>query len=51
LNGGVAVAEANVGEGKFYVFGPEITFRAQPRGTFKCLFNGILLARAKGGGL
>jgi hypothetical protein len=27
LKGGVAVAEAKVGEGKFYVFGPEITFR------------------------
>jgi hypothetical protein len=23
------------------VFGPEITFRAQPHGTFKFLFNGI----------
>jgi len=23
------------------LFGPEITFRAQPHGTFKLLFNGI----------
>lgn len=42
LEGGVAVAEAQVGKGKLYLFGPEITFRAQPHGTFKFLFNGIL---------
>jgi hypothetical protein len=24
-----------------YLFGPEITFRGQPHGTFKFLFNGI----------
>ena len=24
-----------------YLFGPEITFRATPAGTFKFLFNGI----------
>ncbi|HEX5076475.1 MAG TPA: M14 metallopeptidase family protein [Gemmatimonadaceae bacterium] len=41
LDGGVAIAEANVGKGKLYLFGPEITFRAQPHGTFKFLFNGI----------
>ena len=39
--GGVAAAEANDGKGKLYLFGPEITFRAQPHGTFKFLFNGI----------
>ena len=33
-----------VGKGKLYLFGPEITFRAQPHGTFKFLFNGIYLA-------
>jgi len=31
--------EASVGKGTFYAFGPEITFRAQPHGTFKWLFN------------
>ncbi|HWK89164.1 MAG TPA: hypothetical protein VNP72_04190, partial [Longimicrobium sp.] len=41
LNGGVAVASAPVGRGTLYVFGPEITFRAQPHGTFKFLFNGL----------
>lgn len=42
LEGGVAVAEARVGTGMLYLFGPEVTFRAQPHGTFRFLFNGIL---------
>ena len=41
LEGAVAIAEAKVGRGHLYLFGPEITFRAQPHGTFKFLFNGI----------
>ena len=41
LEDGVAAAEAKVGKGKVFLFGPEITFRAQPHGTFKFLFNGI----------
>ncbi|MFQ6109656.1 MAG: M14 family metallopeptidase, partial [Candidatus Aminicenantales bacterium] len=41
LNGGVLVVEAKVGKGKLFLFGPEITFRGQPHGTFKFLFNGI----------
>ncbi len=44
LDGGVAIAQAQVGKGTLYLFGPEITFRAQPHGTFKFLFNSILLA-------
>jgi len=48
LDGGVAIAEANVGKGKLYLFGPEITFRAQPHGTFKFLFNGIYAGSATG---
>jgi hypothetical protein len=44
LEGGTAAFEASVGRGKVYAFGPEITFRAQPHGTFKFLFNGIYLA-------
>lgn len=47
LEGGVAVAEAKVGEGKVYLMGPEVTFRAQPHGTFKLLFNGLYLATAQ----
>jgi hypothetical protein len=41
LEGGVAAAQAHVGKGMLYLFGPEITFRATPHGTFKFLFNGI----------
>ncbi len=44
LDGGVAIAEARVGQGRLLLFGPEITFRSQPHGTFKFLFNGIHLA-------
>lgn len=44
LDGGVAIAEARVGQGKLVLFGPQIAFRAQPHGTFKFLFNGILQA-------
>jgi len=44
LEGGVAVAEAQVGQGRLVLFGPQITFRGQPHGTFKLLFNGIVRA-------
>jgi Zinc carboxypeptidase len=48
LEGGTAAFEATLGEGRVYAFGPEITFRAQPHGTFKFLFNGIYQASRKG---
>lgn len=41
LKGGVAMAEAKVGQGNLYLFGPEILFRAQPHGTFKLLLNAL----------
>ncbi len=41
LNGGTAIAEANSGRGKVFLLGPEVTFRAQPHGTFKLLFNSL----------
>jgi hypothetical protein len=44
LENGVQVVDATVGKGRLFLFGPEITFRAQPHGTFKFLFNGIYLA-------
>ncbi len=47
LEGGVAAAEATVGKGKVFLVGPEITFRAQPHGTFKFLFNGIYYGTAQ----
>jgi hypothetical protein len=47
LEGGVAVAEAKVGEGKVFLYGPEVSFRAQPHGTFKLLFNGLYYGTAE----
>ncbi|HEY9427954.1 MAG TPA: M14 metallopeptidase family protein [Gemmatimonadaceae bacterium] len=41
LDQAVAIAEARVGKGKLFIFGPEITFRGQPHGTFPFLFNAI----------
>ncbi len=46
LDGGVVALEAKVGQGKLFLFGPEITFRAQPHGAFKFLFNGIYYGSA-----
>jgi hypothetical protein len=43
----IGVVEAPLGEGRILLFGPQITFRAQPHGTFKFLFNGILSSRAE----
>ena len=47
LDGGTAIAEASVGEGKIVILGPEVAFRAQPHGTFKLLFNGLYYGSAK----
>ena len=47
LEGGVAALEAQVGQGKVFLFGPEILFRAQPHGTFKFFFNGIYYGSAE----
>lgn len=43
LDQGVEIVDAPYGKGRVYLFAPEITFRAQPHGTFKFLFNGIAL--------
>jgi len=47
LKDGIAVAEADIGRGKLYLFGPEILNRSQPHGTYKFLFNAIYLAAAE----
>ena len=44
LNGGMAAIEAPVGKGRVLLFGPQIVQRAQPHGTFKFVFNGIMSA-------
>ncbi|MGH7464621.1 MAG: peptidase, partial [Longimicrobiales bacterium] len=41
LEGGVAAVDARVGRGRVILYGPEILKRAQPRGTFRFLFNAI----------
>ena len=41
LEGGTSMIEADIGAGKLFLFGPKITFRSQPHGTFPLLFNGI----------
>ena len=47
LYGGVAIAEADIGKGKLYLFGPEVLFRAQSHGTFKLFFNGLYLSNSE----
>ncbi len=47
LDGATAVVEARQGEGKVFVLGPEVTFRGEPDGTFKLLFNGLFYGAAK----
>jgi hypothetical protein len=42
LSNSVAVAQVKLGKGRVLLYGPEVTFRAQPHGTFKLLFNGLL---------
>jgi hypothetical protein len=41
LTDATAVIDADVGDGKLLLFGPEIIFRSQSHGTFKFLFNSI----------
>ena len=47
LEGGTSMIEADIGAGKLFLFGPKITFRSQPHGTFPLLFNGIHYGAAK----
>jgi hypothetical protein len=46
LDQAVEIIDAPVGKGRLVLFGPEITWRAQPHGTFKFLFNGIYYGSA-----
>ena len=46
LKGGTLIAEASVGKGKVFLFGNEVTYRAQPHASFKFLFNGIYCGSA-----
>jgi len=48
LKDGVGAIEADYGQGKLFLFGPELTFRSQPHGMFPLVFNGIYYGPAKG---
>ena len=41
LDGSTAVVDADLGRGKVFLFGPEITMRGQPHLSFKFLFNAL----------
>jgi hypothetical protein len=43
LNGTFAAMDVPLGKGRLALIGPEATFRAQPHGTFKLLFNAIYM--------
>jgi len=47
LKDSIAVVDAQVGKGKLFMYAPEITYRGQPHGTFKFLFNGIYYGRTE----
>jgi hypothetical protein len=47
LEGSAAVVEAPVGEGRLFLFGPEVLFRSQPHGTYKLFFNGLYYGHAR----
>ena len=47
LEGGTTILDAQVGQGRLFVFGPEVIRRGQPHGSFKFFFNGIYLGKAE----
>ena len=47
LDGGIAIAEAELGKGRLILCGPQILFRGQPHGTFKFLFNALTQSGTK----
>ncbi|MBU3076261.1 peptidase [Sphingomonas sp. XMGL2] len=47
LQGTTAIVDVDLGKGKLFVVGPEVTQRAQPYVTFKFLFNGLLYGPAE----
>ncbi len=49
MQGGTALIEAKLGDGKLFLFAPRITFRSQSHAAFPLLFNGIFYGSAEGG--
>ncbi len=46
LDGGTAIVDSSVGDGKVVLLGPEVAFRGQPHATFKFLFNSVYIGNA-----
>ena len=46
MQGGTALIEARLGDGKLFLFTPRITFRSQSHAAFPLLFNGIFYGSA-----
>ncbi len=46
LENGTALIEADVGEGKLFLFGPRVTFRGQPHEVLPLFFNGMYYGTA-----
>jgi hypothetical protein len=46
MQGGVALIEAELGDGELFLFTPRITFRSQSHAAFPLLFNGIFYGSA-----
>ncbi len=49
LNDTTGVIDADVGKGKVFILGPEVTQRGQAYGTFKFLFNGLYYGPSQAG--
>jgi hypothetical protein len=49
LDQAAQIVDAPLGKGRVVLYCPEIAWRAQPHGTFKFLFNGILWGPASAG--
>lgn len=49
LEGGAPFVEADLGDGKLFMFGPEVTFRGQTHATFPLVFNAIYYGAHEGG--
>jgi len=48
LDKGVEIVSSKVGQGRVFLFAPEVLFRSQPHGAFKLFFNGLYLSVAEG---
>jgi len=49
LDGASSIVEADLGRGKVFLMGPEVTQRGQSHGTYKFLFNGLFYGPASAG--